>query len=303
MAIPSGSNEISLGDAVGVSPVHLPNRTSTATPGRRTNTNAGRCPEVQGMSDRPTRSRRASSASGASARSRSATRCPTVIPPRSSAGSRPGRTTIWRYADFLPLARPRAQRAADGLDAAGQGGPPGGAPRPRRALHQERDRQPDALVQGPRRVDRARACSRAGLRHARVCVDRQPRERRCGARRGRRSARLRADPARPRGAEGPRHRRVRRADHRRQGQLRRRQPALHRGLGRAAGLGVREHQHAPVLRRGLQDARVRDRRAARLGAAGPDRRPDRLRLAVHENRARLPGVHRRRARRAARCRA
>ena len=58
-------------------------------------------------------------------------------------------------------------------------------------------------------------------------------------------------------------------DRRRHGQLRRRQPALHRGLGRAAELGVREHQHAPVLRRGLQDARVRDRRAARLGAAGP----------------------------------
>ena len=66
---------------------------------------------------------------------------------------------------------------------------------------------------------------------------------------------------------------------------------------RAAGLGVREHQHAPVLRRGLQDARVRDRRAARLGAPGPDRRPDRLRLAVHQDRPRLPGVHRRRARR------
>ncbi len=57
---------------------------------------------------------------------------------------------------------------------------------------------------------------------------------------------------------------------RRPRQLRRRQPALHRGLGRAR-LGVREHQHAPVLRRGLEDARVRDRRAARLGAAGPGR--------------------------------
>ena len=31
-------------------------------------------------------------------------------------------------------------------------------------------------------------------------------------------------------------------------------------------LGVRQRQHAPVLRRGLQDARLRDRRAARLGS-------------------------------------
>ena len=72
-------------------------------------------------------------------------------------------------------------------------------------------------------------------------------------------------------------------------QLRRRQPPLHRALGRAR-LGVRERQHAPVLRRGLQDARVRDRRAARLGAARPRRRADRLGLAVHQDRARLRGV-------------
>ena len=78
-------------------------------------------------------------------------------------------------------------------------------------------------------------------------------------------------------------------------QLRRRQPPLHRARRRARRLGVREHQHAPVLRRGLQDARLRDRRAARLGAAGPRRRPDRLRLAVHQGRARLRGVHRARA--------
>ena len=51
-------------------------------------------------------------------------------------------------------------------------------------------------------------------------------------------------------------------------QLRRRQPPVHRALRRAR-LGVREHQHAAVLRRGLQDARVRDRRAARVRAARP----------------------------------
>ena len=69
------------------------------------------------------------------------------------------------------------------------------------------------------------------------------------------------------------------------GQLRRRQPALHRAL-RDAPVGVRERQPAPVLRRGLEDDRLRDRRAARLVAARPGRLPDRLRLAVHEDRAR-----------------
>ena len=42
----------------------------------------------------------------------------------------------------------------------------------------------------------------------------------------------------------------------------------------------------PVLRRGLEDARLRDRRAARLAHAGPHRRAHRLRLALHEDRAR-----------------
>ena len=55
-------------------------------------------------------------------------------------------------------------------------------------------------------------------------------------------------------------------------------------LSRRARLGVRQRQHAPVLRRGLEDARLRDRRAARLGDARPLRRADRLGLAVHEDR-------------------
>ena len=52
-------------------------------------------------------------------------------------------------------------------------------------------------------------------------------------------------------------------------------------------MGVRERQPAPVLRRGLEDDRLRDGRAARLGAARPGRLPDRLGLAVHEDRPRL----------------
>ena len=207
-----------------------------------------------------------------------------------------GPHTIWRYADFLPLEGPARSALPTGWTPLVKADRLAEQARARRAVHQERDREPDALVQGPRRLRRAGPCTGARVRHARVCQHGQPRERRRGPRRGRRDARVRADPARPRGAEGPRHRRLRRADRGRPRQLRRRQPALHRGVRRAAGLGVREHQHAPVLRRGLQDARVRDRRAARLGAAGPDRRADRLRLAVHEDRARLPGVHRRRAR-------
>ena len=55
------------------------------------------------------------------------------------------------------------------------------------------------------------------------------------------------------------------------------------------GLGVRERQHAAVLRRGLEDAGLRDRRAARLAAAGADRHPGRVRLATHQGAQGLPG--------------
>ena len=46
----------------------------------------------------------------------------------------------------------------------------------------------------------------------------------------------------------------------------------------------------PYYARGLEDRRVRDRRAARLADARPGRRADRLRLALHEDREGLQGV-------------
>ncbi len=190
-----------------------------------------------------------------------------------------------------------ARRPAGRLHAARARRSPRRAPRPPRGLGQERRAQPDALLQGPRRRRRRPARPRARLRHAGVRLDRQPRQRR--GRRGRRAgdAVLRLHPVGPRGAEDPRDRRLR--DEPREGprDVRRRQPPLHRDLRRAGVVGVRERQHAALLRRGLQDDRLRDRRAARLRDPGADRRPDRLRLAVHEDRQGVRGVARARPRR------
>ena len=197
-----------------------------------------------------------------------------------------GPHSLWRYADFLPLEGTARSALPAGWTPLVQGRPPRREARPARGLGQERDGQPDALVQGPRRLRRARSCPGARLRDDRLCLHRQPRQRRRRTRRGRRAARLRLDPRRPRGGEDPRHRRLRGDRGRGQGQLRRRQPAVHADRRRAPRLGVRQRQRAALLRRGLQDARLRGRRAARLGAARPDRRADRLRLAVHEDRAR-----------------
>ena len=66
-------------------------------------------------------------------------------------------------------------------------------------------------------------------------------------------------------------------------QLRRLQPADRRALVRAA-VGVRERGPARVLRRGLEDARVRGRRAARLAAPRRGRLPGRVGSAVLEGR-------------------
>ncbi len=218
---------------------------------------------------------------------------------RRAAPPDPGRTAEHLALRRLPAARGRpsgtvgtarlARRPAGRLHAADSSRPPRRAARPARGLGQERRGEPDALVQGPRRLGRGRACARARLRDDRLRIDRQPRQLGRRARRRARPGLVRVHPLRPRGAEGARDGHLRDEARRRRRQLRRRQPPLH-GAVRRARLGVREHQPASVLRRGLEDARVRDRRAARLGAAGPLHRADRLRLAVHENRPRLRGV-------------
>ncbi len=79
--------------------------------------------------------------------------------------------------------------------------------------------------------------------------------------------------------------------------LRRGQPAVPGADRRAGGLGGRQRQPAPVLRRGLQDHRVRDRPAAGLADARCRRRAARVGVAVHQARPRLRGAGPRRAHR------
>ena len=129
-----------------------------------------------------------------------------------------GPQNIWRYADFLPLAggppgpvgpARLARRPAGGLHAADPRRPARRAPRPARGVGQERRRQPDALVQGPRRLGRRHARTRARLRDDRVRLDGQPRQLGRRPRRGAGHGLLRVHPGRPRGAEDPRHGRLR----------------------------------------------------------------------------------------------
>ena len=112
----------------------------------------------------------------------------------------------------------------------------------------------------------ASAARALGYRGAGVRLDRQPGERGRGRVRELGTALGRAHPARPRGRQGRHDRDLRRDADRGRGLLRRRQPAVRRGRRRAA-VGVRQRQRPAVLRRGLEDGRLRGRRAARLAAA------------------------------------
>ena len=242
--------------------------------------------------------------STSSRRATSATRCFGPLEVRYDHGSldadsakrriQAGPQNLWRYADFLPFAQPpkyalpagctplvRAPRLAEALglrdvwvknDAANP-------------THSFKDRVVSVALAKAQEL----GYTDGGLR-----LDRQPGQRRGRARRGRRARLVRVHPGRPRGAEDPRHGRLRHQARDRARQLRRRQPALHRAVGRPR-LGVRERERAALLRRGLEDARLRDRRGARLRAARPRGRAGRVGLAVHQDRARLRRVARGRA--------
>ena len=254
-----------------------PSVAPAAEPRRRTTTDAGRCPEVQGVQHhlsprgplrlrallRPARGRLQDAQLDA----------PTSCKRRIQAGPH----TLWRYADFLPLEGParsalptgwtplvRAHRLAERLGLRevwikNETANP---------THSFKDRVVSvALARALELGFDTLACASTGNLAGAVAAH--------AAAAGLPAyvfvpADLEPEKILSAGAYGAH-------DHRRGGELRRRQPALHRDLGRARGLGLRERQRAPLLRGGLEDAGVRDRRAARLGDARSRRRPGRLR--------------------------
>ena len=150
------------------------------------------------------------------------------------------------------------------------------------AVDQGRPGQPDALVQGPGGRGGPGRRHRDGLQGAGLPVHRQP-----GQRGGRRGGAGRAPlgghgARRPGAGEDHHHLGLRRHVRHRGRHLRRREPAGLRARGRAPGLGVRQRQRAALLRRGVQDARLRDRRAARLAAARAGGGADRVGRAAGE---------------------
>ena len=136
------------------------------------------------------------------------------------------------------------------------------------------------------------AATRVRLEGLRLPLHRQPGQRGRRRRRPGRHQDGRLHPEQPRAAQAGQLGRLHRLAGRRERQLRRRQQARLRDRGRGGRLGVRQRQRPPLLRRGLQDPGLRDRRAARLAAARPDRHPGRERLAADQGAQGLPGAGR-----------
>ena len=142
--------------------------------------------------------------------------------------------------------------------------------------------QPDQLLQGPRRRLRAECRDRAARQGLRLPEHRQPRQR---GRRGRRPAGIKTVVFIPSDLERPKQ--VNSAIFTDSlvavnGNYDDVNKLASEIAGEEDGLGVRQRQRPPLLRRGLQDPGLRDRRAARLATARPDRHPGRLRLAADQ---------------------
>ena len=197
---------------------------------------------------------------------------------------RPGQHLAVRAAAARSRRRRRHPEHEPGLHQADQGRQPRPRARHEDPVGQGRLGKPHPLVQGPggrRRVGRRPP---AGLLGAGLPVDRQPRQCRGRCRRQGRDPFGGVGSQQPGAAEDPHHCCLWRHAGRRRGQLRRHQPAGRTDRRGAGRLGVRQRQRPALLRRGLQDPRLRGRRTAGLAAPGATRHPDRLRCATGEDR-------------------
>ena len=201
-----------------------------------------------------------------------------------------GPLSLWRYADLLPVRTDAAVDLGTGFTPLVRADRLAAGARPRRGVDEERHPQPDELVQGPgglrsRWARRSSSGSRSRpARRPATSPTPSPRTRRTPA-----CVSYVFIPAEPRTGQDRHHgdlQRQRRCDRR---QLRRCQPPV-RGARRAVRVGVRERQHAALLRGGIEDPRVRDRRAARMAGPRPCRRAGRERIAAHQDPEGFPGA-------------
>ena len=250
-------------------------------------------PPAVATAARPRPSAPATSVPRASARSRStydldAVRRGSSRPPPSP----PGRPGIWRYLELLPVEAAARARAQGRQHPARPRGPARRVDRRRRAADQGRHPQPDAVVQGPGGRDRRGPAS-------------APSASRRSAARAPATSRARRRP-RPRAIGVPAYVFVP-ADL---------EPAkIEHALAYGATVvridgtyddvnrlclevadelpwGAGQRQPPPVLRRGQQDARLRDRRGPRLAAARRRGGPDRVGRDGHPARAGVRGAGR-----------
>ena len=180
---------------------------------------------------------------------------------------------MWRYRELLPLdGEPTV--GCSRRHAAGQGRSAGRGAWAWRSVWLKNDAVNFPTLSFKDRVVSVALSKAARVRlpHGRLRLDRQPGQQRRRQRRRRRAGKLHLRPRGSGTSQDPRHQRLRRQGHRRERHLRRGQSPVYPG-GLQVRLGLRQHQPAALLRRGLEDDRLRDRRAARLAHPAARRLP------------------------------
>ena len=291
-----------LGDAVqGIVSANL--RRSTQAEGSRSH--AGRCPEVQGVLDHLS-ARRALRVRALLRPARGRLRAARRPTPDELQAPHPGGPAHALALRGLPAARgrrraSRAARRAGRRSCAPTASPSGSGcascgSRTRPRTRRTRSRTASSRSRSPAR-------SELGFETRGLRVHRQPRQRRRRPRGRRRAARLRLHPGRPRGGEDPRHRRLRRAASSRSAATTTTSTASAPSCRASAPAGRSSTSTCgPYYAEGSKTLAFET--AEQLGWELPDRvvAPIASGLAVHEGRARLRGVHRRRAARRRACR-
>ena len=230
----------------------------------------------------PNHARPATTASGRSSRRRHE---------RHGVGGLGGRSTrvrasLWRYSPLLPAITRTVWTWATGGPPA-PGAPPRGGARAAEPVDQGRDEEPDALVQGSRRL--GRADEGPGVRFGTVAWLQGNLAHAVAAHAAASGLAAVTSSVRPGVREARRGRGLRRDAHRGGRNVRRRQPTVRRGLRRVS-VGVRQREPARVLRRRVEDDRVRDGGAARVARARSRRGAHRIRRAADPHRQGVPGA-------------
>ena len=198
---------------------------------------------------------------------------------------------MWRYRELLPIDGAPTVGAGCRIYAASEDRPPRKGPWGLGALHQERHGQlPHPVFQGPCRLSGPEPRARTRIQSCCVRLHRQPRQFGCRQCRGGGPEELCPDSCRLGAEQSSRLSGLWHPRYWDPRPLRSSQQAL-LGDCRQVWMGVRQRQPASLLRRGIKEHGLRNRRAAWVENPAPHNRADGQRFAADKDPQSIQGIH------------